>query len=95
MRQDQRISDLAALGIHEHRDLNSALRMAASLELWISGYSAMDYHDKSHDYEDTLDIHACESFGYSKLGYGFRTRIRGYAEAGSQMCRVIQLRILH
>ena len=73
MRQDQRISDLASLGIHEHRDLDQALRLVTSLELWISGYSIGDHQDQSQDYEDTLgrrriqilEIYAGESFGCS------------------------------
>ena len=48
------ISDLALLGIQGYRILDPALRRATLLELQILGYSAMDCHDQSHDYEDTL-----------------------------------------
>ena len=45
--------------------LDQALYMAASLEIWILGYDVGDRQDQSQDYEDTLEIHACESFGCS------------------------------
>ena len=51
--------DLALLGIQGYQDLDPALYMVTSLELWILGYGAMDYHDQSQNYEDTLEIHAC------------------------------------
>ena len=54
MRQDQIISDLAALGIQECQDSDQALCRAASLEIWIFGYGVGDRHDRSQDYEDTL-----------------------------------------
>ena len=50
------------------RILDQALRMAASLEFWILGYSVWDCCDQSQDYEDTLGIHICESFERSWLG---------------------------
>ena len=40
--------------IMDIRILDPALCVATSLELWILGDSAMDYHDQSQDYEDTL-----------------------------------------
>ena len=54
MRQDQIVSDLASLGIHEHRDLDQELRLATSLETWILGYGVGDCHDQSQDCEDIL-----------------------------------------
>ena len=56
MCQDQIVSDLASLGIHEHRDLDQALYMVTSLEIWILGYSVWNYQDRSQDYEDILGI---------------------------------------
>lgn len=50
---------------------------------------------RGQDYEDILDIHACESFGCGKLEYGFRTGVLGYAGAGSQMRRAIRQLIPH
>ena len=46
MRQDQGVSDLASLGIHEHRDSDQALCGATSLELQILGYSVVDCQDR-------------------------------------------------
>ena len=54
MRQDQRVSDLASLGIQGCQDLDQALRLATSLEIWILGYGVGNCHDQSQDYEDTL-----------------------------------------
>ena len=54
MRQDQGIPDLASLGIQGCQDLDQALRLAASLEIWILGYDIGDWRDQSQDYEDTL-----------------------------------------
>ena len=65
MRQDQRVSDLALLGIQGCRDSDQALRRATSLEFRILGYGVVGCQDRSQDYEDTLEIHAYESFGCS------------------------------
>ena len=46
MHQDQRIQDLASLGIHEHRNFDPALHWATSLELWILGYGVVDQYDR-------------------------------------------------
>ena len=46
MRQDQGIPDLASLGIQGCQDLDQALRLAASLEIWILGYGVEDCHDR-------------------------------------------------
>ena len=54
MHQDQRVSDLASLGIHEHRDLDQALHRATSLEVRILGYCVGGCQDQSQGYEDTL-----------------------------------------
>ena len=54
MRQDQRVSDLASLGIQGCQDSDQALRRATSLEIWILGYGIGDHQDQSQDYEDTL-----------------------------------------
>ena len=63
MHQDQRIMDLASLGIQGCRDSDQALCGATSLEFRILGYGVGDRQDRSQDYEDALDIHAYESFG--------------------------------
>ena len=54
MRQDQRVSDLASLGIQGCQDLDPALHGVASLEIGILGYDIGDWRDQSQDYEDTL-----------------------------------------
>ena len=65
MRQDQKISDLTALGIQGCQDLDPALHRATSLELKIWDTALGTVMIRSQDHEDTLDIHACESFGCS------------------------------
>ena len=60
-------------------DLDPALRLATSLEFRILGYSTMDCHDQSQDYEDTLGkrwiqilvIHTCKALDAADLGKAF------------------------
>ena len=54
MRQDQRVSDLASLGIQGCQDLDQVLCRATSLEVRILGYGVGGCQDRSQDYEDTL-----------------------------------------
>ena len=83
---NQRISDLALLGIQGYQDLDPALYMATSLELWISGYSAGDCHDQSQGYEDTLGkrwiqilgIHTCKALDTADLDKAFALGFRVY-----------------
>ena len=65
MRQDQIVSDLAALGIQGCQDSDQALHRRNFTRIPDLGIRRRGCQDQSQDYEDTLEIHACESFGCS------------------------------